>query len=155
MWNYYDSVKSIEFIDVANVVVGKFRDRSVYEIGLIVIRGVSPLFCEALEMDSEGRIIEVVLGTEFSDYDRRMFDNKTRPKNWCSQFAQNVGPSANSVRYSNRLVGYYKRAYCSGSTNIVGAYTFWCRNTKSQFYLNGVQLSFKICILNIYRVATI
>ena len=31
-------------------------------------------------MDSEGRIIEVVLGTEFSDYDRRTGDNKTRPK---------------------------------------------------------------------------
>ena len=31
-------------------------------------------------MDSEGRIIEVVLGTELSDYDRRTGDNKTRPK---------------------------------------------------------------------------
>ena len=31
-------------------------------------------------MDSEGRIIEVVLGREFSDYDRRTGDNKTRPK---------------------------------------------------------------------------
>ena len=38
-------------------------------------------------MDSEGRIIEVVLGTEFSDYDRRTGDNKTRPKNWCRQLA--------------------------------------------------------------------
>ena len=36
--------------------------------------------CESLEMDSKGRIIEVVLGTEFSDYDRRMGDNRTRPK---------------------------------------------------------------------------
>ena len=34
-------------------------------------------------MDSERRIIEIVLGTEFSDYDRRTGDNKTRPKNWC------------------------------------------------------------------------
>ena len=41
-------------------------------------------------MDSEGRIIEVVLGTEFSDYDRRTGDNKTRPRNWCRQFARNV-----------------------------------------------------------------
>ena len=32
------------------------------------------------KMDSEGRIIEVVLGTEFSDYDRRTGNNKTRPK---------------------------------------------------------------------------
>ena len=39
-------------------------------------------------MDSEGRIIEVVLGMEFSDYDRRTGDNKTRPKNWCMQFAR-------------------------------------------------------------------
>ena len=31
-------------------------------------------------MASEGRIIEVMLGTEFSDYDRRTGDNKTRPK---------------------------------------------------------------------------
>ena len=31
-------------------------------------------------MDSEGRIVEVVLGTEFSDYDRQPGDNKTRPK---------------------------------------------------------------------------
>ena len=31
-------------------------------------------------MDSEGRVIEVVLGTEFSNYDRRTGDNKTRPK---------------------------------------------------------------------------
>ena len=46
-------------------------------------------------MDSEGRTIEVVLGTAFSDYDRRMGDNKTRPKNWCRQFARKV-----SVYYS-------------------------------------------------------
>ena len=39
-------------------------------------------------MDSKSRIIEVVLGTEFSDYDRRMGDNKTRPKNWCRQFVR-------------------------------------------------------------------
>ena len=31
-------------------------------------------------MDTEGTIIEVVLGTEFSDYDRRTGNNKTRPK---------------------------------------------------------------------------
>ena len=36
---------------------------------------------------------------ELSDYDRRTGDNKTRPKNWCRQFARKVGPSANSVRY--------------------------------------------------------
>ena len=58
-------------------------------------------YCESLQMDSEGRIIEVMLGTEFSDYDRRTGDNKTRPKNWCRQFAQKVGPRANSVRYSS------------------------------------------------------
>ena len=32
-------------------------------------------YCESLQMDSEGRIIEVVLSTEFSDYDRRTGDN--------------------------------------------------------------------------------
>ena len=39
----------------------------VYEIGLILIRDVSPPFspamewqCESLQMDSEGRIVEVV-----------------------------------------------------------------------------------------------
>ena len=32
--------------------------------------------------------IEVVLGTEFSDYDRETGDNKTRLKNWCRQFAR-------------------------------------------------------------------
>ena len=37
-------------------------------------------------MDSESRIIEVLLGTECSDYDRRTGDNKTRPTNWCRQF---------------------------------------------------------------------
>ena len=51
-------------------------------------------------MDSEGRIIGVVLGTEFSDYDIRMGDSKTWPKNWCKQLARKVGPSANSVRNS-------------------------------------------------------
>ncbi len=54
----------------------------------------------ALDMDSEGRIVEVVLGTEFLT-GRRMGDNKTRPKNWCRQVARKVGPSANSVRYSS------------------------------------------------------
>ena len=39
-------------------------------------------------MDSEGRIIVVVLGTEFSDYDIRTGDTKTTPKNWCMQFAR-------------------------------------------------------------------
>ena len=35
----------------------------------------------ALEMDSEGRIVEVVLGTEFlTTYDRRTGDNKTSLK---------------------------------------------------------------------------
>ena len=83
----------------------------VYEIGLIAIRDVSPPFsaanesnCESLQMDSEGRIIEVVLGTEFSDYDRRTGDNKTRPTNWCRQFARKVGPNAASVRYSSYRV---------------------------------------------------
>ena len=57
---------------------------------------------ESLQVDSDGRIIEdFVLGTEFSDYDKRTGDNKTRPKNWCRQFARKVGPSANSVRYSS------------------------------------------------------
>ena len=55
-------------------------------------------------MDSEDRIIEAVLGTEFSDYDRRTGDNKTTPKNWCTQFARKVGPSANLVRYSSYRV---------------------------------------------------
>ena len=58
-------------------------------------------YCEWLEVDSEGRIIEVVLGTEFSDYDGRTGDNKTRPKNCCMQFARKVGPCTNSVRYSS------------------------------------------------------
>ena len=57
------------------------------------------MYCESLEMDSEGRIVEVVLGTEFSNFDRRTGDNKTRPNNWCRQFAQKVGPRANSVHY--------------------------------------------------------
>ena len=64
-----------------------FRERRVHEIRLIAIRDVSQPFSaameyyrESLQMDSEGRIIEVVLGTEFSDYDRRTGDNKTRPK---------------------------------------------------------------------------
>ena len=59
----------------------------VYEIGFIAIRDVSPPFgaamayyCESLQMDSECEIIEVVLGTWFSDYDRRTGDNKTRTK---------------------------------------------------------------------------
>ena len=87
--------------------MGHFRDRRVYEIGLIAIRDVSPplfcaameYYCESLEIDSEGRIVEVVLDTEFSDI--RTGDNKTRPKNWCWQFARKVGPSSNSVRYSS------------------------------------------------------
>ena len=40
-------------------------------------------------MDSEGKIIAVMLGTEFSDYDRRTGDNKTRFKN---RFTRKVGP---------------------------------------------------------------
>ena len=39
-------------------------------------------------MGSEGRIFEVVFGMEFSDYDRRTGDSKTRPTNWCRQFAR-------------------------------------------------------------------
>ena len=39
-------------------------------------------------MDSESSIIEVVIRTESSDYDRRTGDNKTWPKNWCRQFAR-------------------------------------------------------------------
>ena len=66
--------------------MGNFHERRVYEIWLIAIRDVSPPF------------IEVVLGTEFSDHDRRTGDNKTRPKNWCRQFARKVGPRTNSVR---------------------------------------------------------
>ena len=55
-------------------------------------------------MDSKGRIIEVVLGTEFSDYDKRTGDVKTMPINWCREFAQKVGPISNYVRYpSHRL----------------------------------------------------
>ena len=64
-------------IDVINFGVRNFCDPRVYGIGLIAIRDVSPLFCESLEMDSEGRIIEVVLGTQLSDYDRRTGDNTT------------------------------------------------------------------------------
>ena len=30
-----------------------------------------------------------------------MGDNKTRPHNWCRQFARKVGPSDNYVRYSS------------------------------------------------------
>ena len=41
-------------------------------------------------MDSEGRIIEVVLGTEFYDYDRRKGDNKTWPKHWCRKFERKL-----------------------------------------------------------------
>ena len=45
--------------------------------------------------------MEVVLGTEFSDYGRRTGDNTTRPRNGCRQLAWKVGPSANSVRYTS------------------------------------------------------
>ena len=55
----------------------------------------------ALEMDPEGRIVEGVFKYRVSDYDRRTGDNKIRPKNWCRQFAREVGPSAKSVRYSS------------------------------------------------------
>ena len=41
--------KNIDFIDVGNFEVGNFRDRRVYEIGLIAIRDMSPLFCGAME----------------------------------------------------------------------------------------------------------
>ena len=56
-------------------------------------------------MDSEGRIIEVVLGTELSDYDKRTGDNKTRPKKWRRQFARKVAPNAYSVGYSYDSLG--------------------------------------------------
>ena len=36
--------KNIDFIDVGKFEVGNFRDRRVYEIGLIDIRDMSPLF---------------------------------------------------------------------------------------------------------------
>ena len=37
-----------------------------------------------------------------SDYEfLTMGDTKTRPNNWCRQFARKVGPSENSVRYSS------------------------------------------------------
>ena len=59
------------------------RNLRVYEIGLIAIRDVSALSpVQSLQIHSEGMIIEVVLGTEFSDHNRRTGDNKTRPKNW-------------------------------------------------------------------------
>ena len=48
-FNLYHSVKNIIFSDVGNLEVGHFRKRSVYEIGLIAIRDVSPLFCAAIE----------------------------------------------------------------------------------------------------------
>ena len=37
--------KNIDFIDVGNFEAGDFRDRRVYEMGLIAIRDVPPLFC--------------------------------------------------------------------------------------------------------------
>ena len=40
-------LKNINFIDVGNFEVGNFRDRRVYEFGLVAIRDVSPLFCES------------------------------------------------------------------------------------------------------------
>ena len=49
----------------------------------VMCRHRSPVqlwYCESLEKDSGGRIIEVLLGTEFSGYDRRTSDNYTRPK---------------------------------------------------------------------------
>ena len=55
----------------------------------------------ALQIDSEGRIVEVVLGTEFLTEFLTMGDNKTMPNNWCKQFARKVSPSDNSVRYSS------------------------------------------------------
>ena len=39
-------------------------------------------------MGSEDMIIEVVLGTEFSDFDRQTGGNKTTLKNWCRHFAR-------------------------------------------------------------------
>ena len=57
-------------------------------------------------MDSEGRIIEVVLGTAFSDYDRRMGDNKTRPNNWCRQFARKVSVCGRLATASERTASH-------------------------------------------------
>ena len=95
-----------------------FRDRCVYEIGLNAIREVSSPFGEepgtcarnawcrgsskgfrlfAFPANNErrqlwnstvNRYIDFVLGTEFSDYDRRTGDNETRPENLCRQFAR-------------------------------------------------------------------
>ena len=58
-------------------------------------------YCESIRMDFGGRIIAVVLCTEYSDYDRLTGDTKTRPKNWCRQFALKVDPMVNLVRYSS------------------------------------------------------
>ena len=47
----------------------------------VTCRHRSEYHSESLQMDSEGRIIGgVVLGTEFSNYDRRTGDNKTSHK---------------------------------------------------------------------------
>ena len=86
-------------------------------------------YCASIEMDSEGRIIEVVLGTEFSDYDRRTGDTTTRPKNWCRQFARKVGPSANFVRYSSLRFFYLGRlATASERTASIYLYTLHTSN---------------------------
>ena len=74
-------------------------------------------------MDSEGRIIGVVLGMEFSDYNRRTGDDKTGPKNWWRQLARKVGPGANSVRYSSLA---YDSTASERTTNAL-KYT-WCRD---------------------------
>ena len=60
-------------------------------------------------MGSEGMIIERVLGTVFSDYDRRTGDNKTKPKNSKRrQFARPQKVSVLSIdsrmRVNERLV---------------------------------------------------
>ena len=56
------------FIKLGSLLSVTCRHRSVqiWNSTLIV-----QVYCESLQMDSEGRIIEVVLGSEFSDYDRR------------------------------------------------------------------------------------
>ena len=56
--NYYDSLNNIDFIDVRNFEV---RDRRVYEIGLIAIRDVSPLFCAG---SSHGMSVQAPYSTQ-------------------------------------------------------------------------------------------
>ena len=51
-----DSVTYFDFIDVGNFEVGiYFRDRRVYETGLIAIRDESPVFCAG---SSHGKLLQ-------------------------------------------------------------------------------------------------